>query len=86
MKENKINAGGERSADQARAEMGTTTLLDVQEVASLLNCSTRHVYRLADAGRMPHALKLGALVRWNRATLEEWIDNGCQPMRKGVGQ
>ena len=28
-------------------------LLDVQGVAQLLDCSSRHVYRLSDAGRMP---------------------------------
>ena len=28
-------------------------LLDVQGVTPLLDCSSRHVYRLSDAGRMP---------------------------------
>jgi excisionase family DNA binding protein len=57
-------------------------LLDVQAVAELLNCSTRHVYRLSDAGRMPAPLKVGALVRWKRAELEEWINAGCPPVRR----
>lgn len=43
-----------------------SALIDVQEVAKLLACSTRHVYRLCDAGRMPPPMKLGALVRCPR--------------------
>jgi excisionase family DNA binding protein len=56
-------------------------LLDVQQVADLLNCSTRHVYRLADAGRMPQPVRLGALVRWPRHAIEDWIAAGCKPCR-----
>ena len=59
----------------------TTVLLDVRAVAQLLGCSSRHVYRLADAGRMPSPVKLGSLVRWNRAALEQWITDGCRSVR-----
>ena len=58
-------------------------LLDVQAVAALLSCSTRHVYRLADAGRMPSPVKLGALVRWPRLAVETWLADGCPSVRKG---
>ena len=57
-------------------------LFDVKAVALLLGgCSTRHVYRLADAGRMPRPIRLGSLVRWSRAELMTWLDSGCQPVR-----
>ncbi len=57
-------------------------LLDVKSVAALLGgCSTRHVYRLADAGRMPRPIRLGSLVRWSRAELMTWLNSGCQPVR-----
>lgn len=56
-------------------------LLDVGQVAELLSCSPRHVYRLSDAGRMPPPVRLGALVRWSRQSLEEWIAAGCKPCR-----
>lgn len=62
-------------------------LLDVGAVASLLSCSTRHVYRLVDAGLMPPPVKLGALVRWRRHTVEQWLENGCPAiLRKGGGR
>jgi excisionase family DNA binding protein len=53
-------------------------LLDVKGVAALLTCSTRHVYRLTDAGRMPPPVRIGALVRWPRRTVEDWIAGGCK--------
>jgi excisionase family DNA binding protein len=57
-------------------------LLDVKAVAVLLGgCSTRHIYRLSDSGRMPLPLRLGSLVRWNRAQIQEWIDAGCPKVR-----
>jgi excisionase family DNA binding protein len=56
-------------------------LLDVRAVAALLDCSTRHVYRMHDAGRMPPAVRLGALIRWRRADLDAWLAGGCQPCR-----
>jgi len=56
-------------------------LLDVQAVAQILACSTRHIYRLADSGRMPRPRKLGALVRWDRKELEKWLADGCPKCR-----
>lgn len=59
-------------------------LLDVGAVAELLDCSTRHVYRLADAGRMPSPVKLGTLVRWPRQAVEDWIAEGCPACRDAM--
>ncbi len=68
------------------AVQNSTELLDVKGVAELLGCSTRHVYRLADRGAMPPPVKLGALVRWSRSTLVDWIGQGCPAVRKGAGR
>jgi excisionase family DNA binding protein len=64
------------------SEVPAVKLLDVGAVADMLGCSPRHVYRLSDAGKMPSPVKLGALIRWNRAAVEEWIDAGCPSCRK----
>ena len=53
------------------------SLLDVKAVAQLLTCSVRHVYRLVDDGKMPRPVKLGALVRWRREDLLNWLAGGC---------
>lgn len=60
-------------------------LLDVQAVAEMLGCSTRHVYRLSDAGKMPAPVKLGSLVRWSASAIREWIDQGCPSVRRTKG-
>jgi predicted DNA-binding transcriptional regulator AlpA len=59
------------------------SLLDVWAVASMLACSTRHVYRVADAGRLPRPIKLGALVRWRADEIADWITAGCPSCAKG---
>ncbi len=66
-------------------EKGQAALLDVEAVAELLDCSTRHVYRLADAGRLPRPVKLGALVRWPRTDLNDWLAAGCPSVRTVKG-
>jgi len=64
-------------------------LLDVRGVAELLGCSPRHIYRLADAGKMPRPVKLGSLIRWKLSgpgSITEWVDQGCPSVRKAVGR
>lgn len=68
------NAG----AETAPAE---SALLDVREVSELLRCSTRHVYRLSDAGKLPIPRHLGSLVRWSRYKLLKWVADGCPTVR-----
>lgn len=64
----------------------TAELLSVRDVAALLgDCSVRHLYRMADAGRIPRPIKLGGLVRWRRAELVAWLDAGCPPVRTAKG-
>ena len=73
------------SSTLSRAEP-SAKLLDVKAVADLLGCSTRHVYRLSDGGKMPPPVKLGSLVRWSRSAIEEWIDAGCPSCRGRAGK
>jgi predicted DNA-binding transcriptional regulator AlpA len=61
-------------------------MIDGKEVGLRLNCSWRHVLRMADRGQMPWGLKLGALRRWDAEEIERWIAGGCKPghrTRKG---
>lgn len=47
-------------------------LLAVAEVAELLNVQPRHIYRLVSERRIPY-IKLGKLLRFELATIIEWI-------------
>jgi excisionase family DNA binding protein len=60
-------------------------LLDVNDVARLLHCSPRHVYRMADGGLLPAPVKLGALVRWRHQDIDTWLAGGCGAT-SGAGQ
>lgn len=79
------NATSERVAGQS-PPTAESALLDVEQVASMLRCSARHVYRLADSAQMPRSVKLGALVRWRRDEIERWIFEGCPWCRKAVSR
>ena len=52
-------------------------LIGVDKVAELLECSPRHVYRLADSRRLPRPRKVGSLVRWSVGEIRKWVEEGC---------
>jgi prophage regulatory protein len=60
-------------------------LLDIDAVADMLGVSSRHVRRLADAGKCPQPVRLGGCVRWPRQVVEAWIADGCPNCRKRSG-
>ena len=76
------------TADCIRDNLGNRRLFDVNELGELLNCSPRHCYRLADSGRIPRPIKLGAIVRWNAKTgdpmtgILDWLEASCPSCRK----
>ena len=55
-------------------------LLDVDELAERLNISVRHVRRLVAERRVPY-LKVGHLVRFAPAAVDEWLQAlvACDP-------
>lgn len=57
-------------------------LLEVGQVAAICNCSCSHVRRMSSDGRLPPAVKVGRLRRWQRHTIEQWLAAGCCPMRQ----
>jgi len=50
---------------------------DVGDLGRRLKTSERHIYRMADNGRMPWGVKLGQLRRWSRREIEAWEATGC---------
>jgi excisionase family DNA binding protein len=53
----------------------------VRNLATMLQCSDRHVWRLADQNLIPGKIRLGRLVRFSRRLVDEWIAGGCKPIR-----
>ena len=65
---------------QQEKTRGAGRLLSVESVASMLDVSKRHIYRLSDAGKMPRPIKLGGAVRWDGTAISDWIAAGCPPV------
>lgn len=78
------NAAVERIDGRDAGPGAVPAMLTVHDVARMLNCSARTVYRLTDAGKMPRPVKLNALVRWPREVVEQWIAEGCPKADTGV--
>jgi excisionase family DNA binding protein len=55
--------------------------LTINDVAAVLRCSVRSVYRLMDTGRILPPTRFGGLLRWNVAAFEAWIAEGSPPCR-----
>lgn len=52
-------------------------MLSTGEVASVLKCSSRTVYRMLARGDIPEPVKIGGLRRWSSRCIEDWIAQGC---------
>ena len=53
----------EQTSPPPEAPLTEGVMLTADDVAAMLACSTRTVYRLADSGRMPPPCRLGRLAR-----------------------
>ena len=62
-----------------------TTLLDKDQIAKLVNCHPRHVYRMVSEGKLPQPVKIGKLCRWSSSVIDQWIADGC-PEQKGAAK
>jgi excisionase family DNA binding protein len=52
-------------------------LIGAECLANLLQLSTRTLWRLVHAGKIPAPLRIGRSVRWKRSEIEQWIEAGC---------
>ena len=66
--------------------MTDSILIDVKQLAAMVDLSQRTVWRLANAGWMPAPLKLGGSQRWRKAEVSEWIAQGCKPLQQVRGR
>lgn len=57
-------------------------LVTAREAAKIVGCSWRTIYRLADAGKFPAGVKIGALRRWDINEIHAFVDSGCKPVRQ----
>ena len=67
----------ERSADNVLSTKNEPVLLTVEELSSLLGISIRTIWRRESTGDIPVPVRIGGLVRWRRAEIDNWIEAGC---------
>ena len=52
-------------------------LITADEVAAMLDISTRTLWRLVSARKVVLPVKLGGSTRWRLAEVESWVASGC---------
>ncbi len=60
-------------------------LIDVKEVARMLQVAVRTVWRLRSSHKIPEPVPVGGSVRWRYQELVEWINSGCPLPAKSPG-
>ncbi len=53
-------------------------LLNVKEVADLLDCATSTVWRYVVSGHLPPPIKIGRMTRWRQSELGTAIERATQ--------
>ena len=67
------------SCDVQSPEAVEPLLITAVELAQLLKVSTRTLWRLQSAGRLPEPVRFGGAVRWRLEVVRNWIAEGCPP-------
>ncbi|NOT02793.1 MAG: helix-turn-helix domain-containing protein [Phycisphaerales bacterium] len=57
-------------------------LLNVRELAARLRISTRQVWKLQSAGRLPRALRIARATRWKEEDVNRWCQLNCPPLHE----
>ncbi len=75
------DAGVNKPVESPKQE-GVDILVTVDEAAKICRMSKAMFYKLHAAGKTPQQIKLGALSRWRRQELLDWIKSGCPARAK----
>ncbi|MBX9789828.1 MAG: helix-turn-helix domain-containing protein [Pirellulales bacterium] len=57
-------------------------LLTAAELARELRTSTRSIWRMESAGKLPAPIRWGRAPRWPRETILRWLAAGCPDRRE----
>lgn len=57
-------------------------LIPANQLATLMQISTRTLWRLLSANRLPEPVRIGGSVRWRLDEVKQWIESGCPPQEK----
>lgn len=57
-------------------------LVDSSELAKLLKVSRTTLWRMLEDGRLPATVESFSQPRWNRKSIESWVDAGCPKINR----
>ena len=63
---------------------GTPAMLKRAEICALVGYRPRTWSRHVASGQAPSGIRVGGMTRWQREIVEDWVADGCPPVRKGV--
>lgn len=66
----------------SRTATDDVRLIAADQLAAMLDVSTRTVWRLLSTGRIVQPIRLGGSVRWRLDEVREWIAKGCPEATK----
>jgi predicted DNA-binding transcriptional regulator AlpA len=66
----------------APASPFNSLLVDIQELALMLDRSAVSLARDEAAGRLPGSVRIGRSKKWRRLDIERWIELGCPSRRE----
>ena len=61
------------SDNESKQERLIPLTYTIEQLADILQCSIRHVYRLHSRRAIPGAVQCGHLLRWSRKIVDAWI-------------
>lgn len=61
----------------SRTATDDVRLIAADQLAAMLDVSTRTVWRLLSTGRIVQPIRIGGSVRWRLDEVREWIAKGC---------
>jgi len=65
-------------SDATATTTDTDALLKAGDLARLLSCDERTVWRWASAGTIPPPIRIGGCTRWRRADLDAFLQGKAQ--------
>jgi excisionase family DNA binding protein len=75
---------GEKMGNQMNSKIHQedALLIPADQLAALIQVSTRTLWRLLSAGRLPKPVRIGGSVRWRMDQVKQWIESGCPPQEE----
>ncbi len=74
-----MSPGLAQSGAQSKNAAPLSPLMTVEQLAAMLQVSTRTIWRMRSSGQLPAPVHVGGNIRWRVLDVENWLARGCKP-------